>query len=63
VAAPATSVANLGEWLSGTHTLAEWVSGCGSVSHSGRVAEWLSGWVSHSGRVAEWLLQPLWQSG
>ena len=45
------------------------------LSHSGRVAEWLSGWLLQplwrsgwvaeclSVWVAEWLLQPLWQSG
>ena len=42
-------------WVAGAATLAEWLGGCST--HSGRVAEWLSGWV------VEWLLQLLWQSG
>ena len=49
--------------ISHSATLAEWLSGCSS--DSGRVAEWLSGWVAEwlIGWVADWLLQPLWLSG
>ena len=44
----------MAEWLvHHSGRVAEWLSGWSS--HSGRVAEWLSGWSSHSGRVAEWL--------